>query len=131
MASPVSIASRAGRESRKALAGERVRIYRGEVVGPEVVVTVGETRVEEYAEDGSVFSIRFRDFLIDRVGKDAYQIDSGPVDPKIGDRILQEVGGQMVMFEVVPATSERGSRRSDRRGRWWRVHTKEVGTAEV
>lgn len=123
---PVQFANRAGRLSRKSLAGVLIQIERSGTAGPVIRATVGETQIEEYETDGTILTVRARDYLIDRDGRDGYRISTGITTPKIGDVIIQTLAGSTARFEVVPTNSERGSRRSDRAGDLWRVHTKEI-----
>lgn len=130
MTNPINNAISAARGAQKSLAGVALVLSRSGAAGDTdiALATVGETRVEDFFEDGSVVSVRVRDFLIDAAD---YLIDGVEVPPTVGDLITQEINGRSVVFQVLPAGAEREYRRSDREGTFWRVHTKEQSGNEL
>lgn len=128
MVSPVQNASTAARAARKKLSGSVVILERDTLRTSGVVATVGETRVEELIQGEIIVSVRMRDFFIDAAD---YGFSGERSPPRVDDRIIQEIDGRSVVFQVTPASNEREYRRSDRFGNVWRVHTKEARGNEV
>lgn len=123
LGNPIQAATKAARGSRKEISGLSIVLRRGTSETSICRATVGETRVDNYLEEGVSVSVRYRDFLID---VDDYRIDGRKVEPSIDDQIEQEIDGVTVTFQAVPLPGSREFRRSDRSGYVWRVHCREV-----
>ena len=118
MVTPIQKALRAQRTTIRKLDGRPATVSRGGLVA-RVRLTIGESTREEIVENDLTTEIILRDFFIDRI---EYDFGSGPVEPEAGDVI--RTGGEA--WQVLPTDSEAQSRRHDRDGRTWRIHTKEI-----
>ena len=117
----VQKALRAQRRAIKRLDGRRGTITRGSIT-VAVLLTIGESTTEEIVENNIATETIVRDFFIEKAN---YNFGAGPVEPVNGDIVT--VNGER--WQVLPTDSEDGSRRHDRDGLTWRIHTKEIGNA--
>lgn len=113
---------RVQRKATKSLDGRVVLIERGDNPATAATATIGETRSEDFVEDGNtVLTVRFRDWLIDAV---EYKVNGEAAIPAEGDRVIYD--REIWTVHVTPSEPEH--RRSDRDSQTWRVHCKKTGT---
>jgi hypothetical protein len=128
MPTPIDRAANAARLGQKNLAGRIVVLKRfvgGVAKLGQAMVTVGETRADEFLEGGAVVATRFRDYLID-VGD--FIIAGEVTEPAIDDQIIETIDGAQVVFQVLPTPGGAGVRHSDRGRQVWRLHTRQVSS---
>lgn len=108
-------------------AGTTVTISRRGDITKNVPAIVGNTRTE--VQDGEAqITERQRDYLIDRT---AYVLGGFSTEPKVGDRLEEEVEGAVKRFEVWPLTPGTSPWSwSDRNRKRFRIHTREIDAVE-
>ena len=118
MLTPIQKALRVQRKATKKVDGRNAIVCRGSLAA-RVKLTIGESTREEIVENDLTTEIILRDFFIDRP---EYDFGFGPVEPEAGD--IVRTNGES--WQVLPTDSESQSRRHDRDGLTWRIHTKEI-----
>ncbi len=97
----------------------------------ELLATIGRTLFEQVdASGGVVQKLESRDFL---VRTEDLVLGGRPTLPKPGDRIREEAGGQVFVYEVMTPLggNEPPFRNSDPNRRTLRIHTKHIGTEAI
>lgn len=102
-------------------------VYRRGADAKEVQATIGRTEFEQADEAGLIHRTESRDFLIRAADLD---LGAGPIQPKAGDQVREQVGTQVLVYEVNAPGGQPPWRYSDPYRKVMRVHTKFVG-AEV
>jgi len=106
----------------------RTVVYKRGSDAKEVQATIGRTEFEQADEAGLIHRMESRDYLIRAADLD---LGSGPIQPKAGDQVREQVGsvgGQVLVYEVNAPGGAPPWRFSDPYRRVMRVHTKFVGT---
>lgn len=103
----------------------RVVVYKRGSDAKEVQATVGRTEFEQADEAGLIHRTESRDFLIRAADLD---LGSGPIQPKAGDQVREQVGSQVFVYEVNAPGGQPPFRYSDQYRRTFRIHTKHIGT---
>lgn len=109
-------------DQRRRFMSRTVSYARGEA-SAEVLATVGRTTFDVADDYGVVQHWESRDYLV--LAEDL--ADFGL--PERGDQIIEVVGGQTLVYEVMAPGGETPWRWSDPYHRTLRIHTKQVGTA--
>jgi len=91
----------------------------------EVQATIGRTEFEQADEAGLIHRVESRDYLIRAADLD---LGSGPIQPKAGDQVREQVGSQVFVYEVNAPGGQPPFRYSDPYRRTFRIHTKHIGT---
>jgi hypothetical protein len=103
----------------------RTVVYQRGADAVEIAATIGRTEFEQVDEHGVVQRLQSRDFLV----RTADVVLAGaPTLPKAGDRILETVGAQAFVYEVMSPGNEPPWRYSDPYRKALRIHTKHVAT---
>jgi hypothetical protein len=105
----------------------RAVVYRRGADAKEVQATIGRTEFEQADEAGLIHRTESRDFLIRAADLD---LGAGPIQPKAGDQVREQVGTQVLVYEVNAPGGQPPWRYSDPYRRVMRVHTKFVGAEE-
>jgi hypothetical protein len=103
----------------------RAVVYRRGADEKEVQATIGKTEFEQADDAGLIHRTESRDFLIRAADLD---LGAGPITPKAGDQVREQVGSQVFVYEVNAPGGKPPWRFSDPYRRVMRVHTKFVGT---
>jgi hypothetical protein len=103
----------------------RTVVYKRGSDAKGVQATVGRTEFEQADDAGLIHRVESRDFLIRAADLD---LGSGPITPKAGDQVREQVGSQVFVYEVNAPGGQPPFRYSDPYRRVMRVHTKFVGT---
>lgn len=95
--------------------------------GDSVVLNavVGSTMADTMNDLNIAIHVRSADFMV-RVADLVLPI-AGATKPIQGDTITRTVEGETITFEVLRTVGEKQYRESDRYGRIFRIHTKEIG----
>ncbi len=111
------------RQAIEKIAGASITVTRGATTSASMIATVGETRSEDFIEDGFVVSVKLRDYI---VCASKYIFALSPVVPEKGDIITEVIDGEVThKWEVLPAGQDPVYRPHDRDGMFFRIHTKE------
>jgi hypothetical protein len=102
----------------------RTVVYRRGTEAKEVQATIGRTEFEQADEAGLIHRTESRDFLIRAADLD---LGAGPIQPKAGDQVREQVGTQVLVYEVNAPGGQPPWRYSGPYRRAMRVHTKFVG----
>lgn len=96
----------------------------------ELSATIGRTEFEQVDQSGLVNKIESRDFLVRRSD---LILAGAPSLPKSGDRIREESGEQVFIYEVMSPLggNEPPFRYSDPNRHTLRIHTKHIGTEAI
>ncbi len=103
----------------------RAVVYRRGAEEKEVQATIGRTEFEQADEAGLIHRTESRDYLIRSADLD---LGAGPIQPRAGDQVWEQVGTQVLVYEVNAPGGQPPWRFSDPYRRVMRVHTKYVGT---
>ena len=87
--------------------------------------TVGRSMFQVVTADGLVEQVERRDYLVRAAD---LVLGGAQVEPQVGDRIRETVGGNVQVYEVMGAGQEKYFRKSDPDGLTLRIHTAHVGT---
>lgn len=98
-------------------------VYRRGTDAKEVQATIGRTQFEQADEAGLIHRTESRDFLIRTADLD---LGAGSIQPKAGDQVREQVGTQVLVYEVNAPGGQPPWRYSDPYRRVLRVHTKFV-----
>jgi hypothetical protein len=102
-----------------------VTIKRGVVSTTDVLATRGAILVQSLDDQGNIMTTRTLDYII----KAADYAFSGVASPPAEyDQIIDDVTGDTLTFEVLPAAGEPAARFTNSFGLAWRIHTAEVLT---
>ena len=106
----------------------RTVVYKRGSDAKEVQATIGRTEFEQADEAGLIHRVESRDYLIRAADLD---LGAGPIQPKAGDQVREQVGSQVFVYEVNAPGGAGGQppfRYSDPYRRTFRIHTKHIGT---
>lgn len=103
----------------------RAVVYKRGSDAKEVQATIGRTEFEQADEAGLIHRIESRDYLIRAADLD---LGAGPIQPKAGDQVREQVGSQVFVYEVNAPGGQPPFRYSDPYRRTFRIHTKHIGT---
>lgn len=90
-----------------------------------LVATVGKSEYEQDSQDGHIVRRQVRDFLIRTAALTSSAINSLP---QPGDRIIEQNGSEMLVFEVAGYGGDPAWRYSDPFRQLLRIHTKQVNS---
>ena len=105
-----------------------VRGEGGAALTCELLATVGRTAFERSAENGLLVADEHRDYLITAAD---LELGGQVVAPLAGDRIRQEIGGVIEVYEVMAPAGVDVFEKRDPAGLMLRIHTKRVGREAV
>ena len=100
-------------------------VYKRGSDAKEVQATIGRTEFEQADEAGLIHRVESRDYLIRAADLD---LGAGPIQPKAGDQVREQVGSQVFVYEVNAPGGQPPFRYSDPYRRTFRIHTKHIGT---
>jgi hypothetical protein len=103
----------------------RAVVYKRGSDAKEVQATIGRTEFEQADEAGLIHRVESRDYLIRAADLD---LGAGPIQPKAGDQVREQVGSQVFVYEVNAPGGQPPFRYSDPYRRTFRIHTKHIGT---
>ena len=92
-----------------------------------VTAMVGTTQAVAEEADGTILTLRSRDFIIAVAD---YEISGSVVEPASGDLIVETSGEDEIRYEVVPFADEPNSRYFDPQRNAWRIHTKQIAATD-
>jgi hypothetical protein len=104
----------------------RTVIYRRGEQLVSVVAVIGRSQFEAVSEDGIVTRFESRDFLIATLD---LVLNGTKIEPRRGDRVVEEANGQVHEYEVSAPEQENVYRYCDPFRELMRIHTKRVGEA--
>lgn len=103
----------------------RAVVYRRGADEKEVQATIGRTEFEQADDAGLIHRVESRDYLVRAADLD---LGAGPIQPRAGDQVREQVGTQVLVYEVNAPGGQPPWRFSDPYRGVMRVHTKFVGT---
>ena len=125
MTSPAQRAYNASRKAHKSLLGVTVSVSRGIKTTVTFTATVGQSGSIVYADDGSSFYTKNRDYYID-VADYHFTGDADASVPQRMDIITEVVGGESLTFQITNVSGEEEYVLHGEQRNVYRVHTKEV-----
>lgn len=108
--------------------GITVTLRRGEQSTSDVPVAIGKSTAEVKDASGFVVETASRDYLIQRAH---YTLGGVPVEPLDGDQIVETIGDQVVVWELLPLANEPAKRFWDEGRTVWRCHTQQLSEQPV
>lgn len=100
-------------------------VYRRGGLSAMLVATIGKSEYEQDSQDGHIIRRQVRDFLIRTTALTSSAISSLP---QPGDRIIEQQGSEMLVFEVAGYGGDPAWRYSDPFRQLLRIHTKQVNS---